>query len=201
VATAAVCKLRLLGEEPVSGVTGAWHEASSSPEATLSAHPPAAPLGTHRYQERSRAALHIRPFQRTGGNTMANPEDAVIKLLYAVDDNTFFTADTVKAGEAFDLIANIEIGEDLNEVVDQLDLFVGVTNLTRSDLVTTKQLTQQLQPADDTTVNREVRVDIDPGWTNAQEGDVLQAVATLKITAGIKTDYSNATSNAFTVVV
>ena len=132
---------------------------------------------------------------------MANPEDAVIKLLYAVDDNTFFTADTVKAGEAFDLIANIEIGEDLNEVVDQLDLFVGVTNLTRSDLVTTKTLTQQLQPADDTTVNREVRVDIDPGWTNAQEGDVLQAVATLKITAGIKTDYSNATSNAFTVVV
>ena len=132
---------------------------------------------------------------------MANPEDAVIKLLYAVDDNTFFTADTVQAGEAFDLIANIEIGEDLNEVVDQLDLFVGVTNLTRSDLVTTKQLTQQLQPADDTTVNREVRVNIDPGWTNAQEGDVLQAVATLKITAGIKTDYSNATSNAFTVVV
>lgn len=131
---------------------------------------------------------------------MANPEDAVIKLLYAVDDNTFFTADTVQAGEAFDLIANIEIGEDLNEVVDQLDLFVGVTNLTRSDLVTTTQLTQQLQPADDTTVNREVRVNIGPGWTNAQEGDVLQAVATLKITAGIKTDYSNATSNAFTVV-
>jgi hypothetical protein len=131
---------------------------------------------------------------------MANPEDAVIKLLYAVDDNTFFTADTVGLGEAFDLIANLEMGEDLNEVVDQLDLFVGVTNLTRSNLVTTKQFTEQLTPADDQTVNREVRVDIDPGWAGAQEGDVLHAVATLKITAGIKTDYSYATSNAFTVV-
>ena len=49
-------------------------------------------------------------------------------------------------------------------------------------------------------MNREVRVDIDPGWANAQEGDVLHAVATLKITAGVKTDYSYATSNAFTVV-
>jgi hypothetical protein len=131
---------------------------------------------------------------------MANPEDAVIKLLYAVDDGTFFTADTVVNGAAFDLIANLEIGEDLNEVVDQLDLFVGVTNLTRSSLVVTKQQTEKLVPADDQTLLREVRVDIDPGWS-AQEGDVLQAVATMKITAGIKTDYSYATSNAFIVVV
>jgi hypothetical protein len=131
---------------------------------------------------------------------MANPDDAVIKLLYAVDDGTFFTADTVEPGQAFDLIANVEIGEDLNEVVDQLDLFVGVTNLTRSALVTTTTLTEKLTPADDTTVNRELRVDIGPGWGNAQEGDVLQAVATMKITAGIKTDYSYAMSNCFIVV-
>jgi hypothetical protein len=130
---------------------------------------------------------------------MANPDDAVIKLLYAVDDGTFFTADTVKNGEAFDLVANIEIGEDLNQVVDQLDLFVGVTNLTQSSLVVSKQQTEALVPADDQTENREVRVDIDPGWS-AQEGDVLQAVTTMKVTAGIKTDYSYATSNAFIVV-
>jgi hypothetical protein len=130
---------------------------------------------------------------------MANPDDAVIKLLYAVDDGTFFTADTVESGAAFDLIANIEIGEDLNQVVDQLDLFVGVTNLTRSTSVTGKQQTEKLLPADDQTVNREVRVDIDPGWS-AQEGDVLHAVATLKITAGAKTDYSYAMSNDFIVV-
>ena len=40
----------------------------------------------------------------------------------------------------------------------------------------------------------------DTDWVRAAPSDVLHAVATLKITAGVKTDYSYATSNAFTVV-
>jgi hypothetical protein len=133
------------------------------------------------------------------GEHMANPEDASIKLLYAVDDGTFFTADTVESGTPFDLVANIEIGENLNENVDDLDLFVGVRNLTQSTPVTTVTHHEDLIPANNQEVRREVRVNVDPPWS-ANEGDVLQAVATLKITHGANADYSHAESDFIVVV-
>ena len=130
---------------------------------------------------------------------MANSDDASIKLLYAVDDGSFFTMDTVESGKPFDLVANIEIGENLNEQVDALDLFVGVRNLTQSTPVKTVTHSEPLTPANNQEVRREIRIDVEPPWT-AQEGDVLEAVATLKITHGANTDYSTAASDTFVVV-
>ena len=130
---------------------------------------------------------------------MANPDDARLKLLYAVDDNTFATADTVVAGDAFDLIANVEIGGNIQQNVDQLDLFVGLRNLTRSTEVLTTAFSEPLTPDNNGTVNREVRVDLAPGW-KAEEGDVLEAVATLKVTYGANADYSFGRSDPIVVV-
>ena len=47
---------------------------------------------------------------------------------------------------------------------------------------------------------RELRVDIPAGWENdAEVGDVLQAVASYKITAGAQVDFSTAQSVTFVV--
>ena len=131
---------------------------------------------------------------------MANSEDASIKLLYAADAGTYFTANTVQVDEAFDLIANIEIGENLFENVDDLDLFVGVRNLTQSTSVTEVAHHEKLIPANNQEERREVRVNIVPPPAATKEGDVLQCVATLKITHGANADYSQAMSDTFVVV-
>ena len=66
---------------------------------------------------------------------MPSPWDASIKLLYAVDQGTFFTLDDLAVDAAFDVIANVEIGENLNEVVDSFTIRVGIRNLTTSETV------------------------------------------------------------------
>jgi hypothetical protein len=125
--------------------------------------------------------------------------DANIKLLYAVDDGLFFTADTVEIGKPFDVIANVEIGENLMESVDSYDLYVSIHNLSQSTTLKQAKLSSALTPQK-TTWNAELRVNIDPPFSNpAAEGDVLEAVATFKVTSGVNTDYSTAKSPSFTV--
>ena len=46
---------------------------------------------------------------------MPGPWDASIKLLYPVDQGTFSTLDDIDNNTPFDVIANVEIGENLNE--------------------------------------------------------------------------------------
>jgi hypothetical protein len=129
---------------------------------------------------------------------MANPEDAAIKLLYAADDNTLFTADTVQNGSAFDLVADVEIGEQIFRVIDSIDIFASVRNLTRStSLALTKH--ENVAPQNNNHDRRQVRLDVNSGWT-ANEGDVLQAVATLKVTYGANAHYSHTESDTFVVV-
>ena len=70
---------------------------------------------------------------------MSNDMDANIKLLYPVDKNSFFTIEDVGQGKEFDVIANVEIGEDLNEVVNRHEVRVGIVNLTQSKAVGTPQ--------------------------------------------------------------
>lgn len=131
---------------------------------------------------------------------MPSPWDASIKLLYATDLNTFFTIDDVGRGQSFDVIANVEIGENLNEVVDRFDLRVGIVNLTQSRAVAAVNQGGALTPANNTPFNAEVRVNIPGNWSaNAEVGDVLQAVASYKVTAGANTDFSSALSNTFVV--
>jgi hypothetical protein len=131
---------------------------------------------------------------------MPSPWDASIKLLYATDLNTFFTIDDVGRGQSFDVIANVEIGENLNEVVDRFDLRVGIVNLTQSRAVAAVNQGGALTPANNTPFNAEIRVNIPGNWSaNAEVGDVLQAVASYKVTAGVNTDFSSAQSNTFVV--
>jgi hypothetical protein len=131
---------------------------------------------------------------------MPSPWDASIKLLYATDLNTFFTIDDVGRGQSFDVIANVEIGENLNENVDRFDIRVGIVNLTQSRAVAAKNQGGNLTPQNNTTFNDEVRVNIPGNWSaNAEVGDVLQAVASYKVTAGANVDFSTALSNTFVV--
>ena len=131
---------------------------------------------------------------------MPSDWDASIKLLYATDQGTFFTIDDVKRGASFDVIANIEIGENLNENVDSFDLLVGIVNLTRSGSVDVQTQSGSLTPQQNQPFLRELRVNIPGGWDQrGQVGDVLQAVASFKVTAGVNVDYSTAQSNTFVV--
>jgi hypothetical protein len=132
---------------------------------------------------------------------MTGNQDANIKLLYATDANSFFTADTVDNGAQFDIIANVEIGPDLMQIIDKEELFVSVLNVSQSTpIVPTQKLENKINPDPNAQpLNQELRVQI-TGWT-ANEGDVLEAVATYKVTAGAFTDVSTARTGSVVVVL
>jgi len=126
--------------------------------------------------------------------------DGEIKLLYAVDVGTFFTADTVGNTKPFDVIANVEIGSRLNENVDRQDLFLSVQNVSQSVIKASTTVGGTLAPQVNTDRNEELRANFNPpagGWGN--DGDVLEVIASYKVTAGVNTDYSTARSDLFIV--
>jgi hypothetical protein len=129
--------------------------------------------------------------------------DANIKLLTAVDDGADFAVDTIDKNTSFDVLANLEIGSRLNEVVTQHDLFVQVQNLSQSNILAAQNFSQTLTPQVNTTRNLEQRLDFNVpagGWP-ANEGDILEAVASYKVTAGVNSDYSASRSQLFIVSV
>jgi hypothetical protein len=134
---------------------------------------------------------------------MPSPWDASIKLLYGVDQGTFFTLDDLALDDPFDAVANTEIGENLNEVVDSFTLRVAIRNLTTSETVAIQELSDTLKPENNTPRTEELRVQFPSGWAQAGSGssvgDVLQAVASYKVVAGINTDFSTAESDTWVV--
>ena len=66
---------------------------------------------------------------------MPGPWDASIKLLYPVDQGLLTTIDDIDNNTPFDAIADVEIGENLNEHVDDFVLRVAVLNLTQSTTI------------------------------------------------------------------
>jgi hypothetical protein len=129
---------------------------------------------------------------------MTGAWDASIKLLYAVDDDSFCTLDTVRNGDSFDVIVNVEIGEKLNEVVQLYDLWVSVRNLSQSMTILSEHRSDTLVPEIDTARHEEIRVEFGNGWS-AEDGDVLEAVAAFKVTAGVNTDFFTARTEKFVV--
>jgi hypothetical protein len=129
---------------------------------------------------------------------MANPGDATIKLLYPADDGTFFTLDVLPLNTDYDVIANVEIGEDLNQFVDRFELRVAVINLTTATQVALAEVKDTLTPANNTQFQAEVRVDFGP-IQNSSPGDVMQAVASYKVIAGATYDVSTAQSVTFVI--
>ena len=129
---------------------------------------------------------------------MPGPWDASIKLLYPVDQGTFSTLDDIDNGTAFDAIANVEIGENLNENVDDFVLRVAVVNVTQSTTIQIEELKSALIPANNTTFTAEERVSLNA--PNQSPGDVLKLVASYRVNAGSNSDTSSAESVTFTVV-
>ncbi|MGW4874749.1 hypothetical protein [Streptomyces chartreusis] len=126
---------------------------------------------------------------------MPGEYDARIKDLSVVEKGTSFTVDTLATAGDFDVLADIEVGASLNAVITRIQIWVSVgdlSQLTRVDLQTYDQ------PA--TPVNgprsEQIRIPFN-ALTGVGEGDLLQAVATLKVTAGVLTDVSNAKSEPF----
>ena len=130
---------------------------------------------------------------------MPNQSDANIKLVYAVDNNLFFAIDVVNEGDPFDVICNFEVGNDIMQSVDGFDLRVFIRNLSQSNILLSRTVSQNLADSPDP-FNVEQRVDFAGGW-NADDGDVLEPVASLKVRAGINSDYSTVRGNTFMVSV
>ena len=128
---------------------------------------------------------------------MPNQSDANIKLVYAVDQNSFFAIDAVNNGDPFDVIANVEIGGDIMQSVDGFDLRVFIRNLSQSTTLLSEVVSDNLADQTDP-LNSELRVPFPGGW-NAGDGDVLEAVASFKVRAGVNSDYSTQKTGTFMV--
>ncbi|MEU1253041.1 hypothetical protein ACWHLZ_35445 [Streptomyces chartreusis] len=117
---------------------------------------------------------------------MAGTWDASVNVLYITEDGGAFTAQKLRIATAFDVVAEIEIGAQLNGFVTADRLVVTLTNLT-TGVVTTQVNNRTLAPAG-TTRREPIRVDF-PALV-ANEGDLLRATCSYRATAGINTDYS-----------
>lgn len=130
--------------------------------------------------------------------TTANAHDAAIKLLYAAARNTDFTVGVLDPGTPFDVLADVEIGENLNENVDEHSIRVSIVNLSSAARIALNEVRAPLKPQNNTPRRERLRVPFG-ALANADPGDVIQAVGTYKVTAGINTDVSTAFSETFTV--
>ena len=128
---------------------------------------------------------------------MSGTWDASIVSAYAVDSAEPFPIDAIANGEKFDVVANIRIGRNLMQFVDRGELFVSVRNLSRSTTVATRHQEYTLTPQK-VSLTEAFRVQFASGW-EADEGDVLEVLATFKVTSGINYDYSMARGGPFIV--
>jgi hypothetical protein len=128
---------------------------------------------------------------------MSGTWDATITLVYAADQGRSSAIDTIKCGEAFDLVADVRIGRNLMQFVDSCELFVAVRNLSRSTALLNRRQSYVLAPQD-SALDQRLHVKVDAGWS-ANEGDALDALATFKVTAGVNSDYTLARSAPFIV--
>jgi hypothetical protein len=83
------------------------------------------------------------------------------------------------------------------QFVDRCDLFVSVRDLSQSRTLLCQRKSYELTPRK-AALNQTLRVRFDAGW-NANEGDVLDVVATFKVTSGVNFDYTLARSEPFVV--
>jgi hypothetical protein len=123
---------------------------------------------------------------------MSGTWDADVTLVHAAAEGGTDPLDTVAAGQPFDVVASVRVGRNLMQFVDAYDLFVSVRNLSRSSIVDRCHQSCPLAPQD-APLHRQLRVAIPAGWT-ATEGDLLELLATFKVTAGINADYTLARS-------
>jgi hypothetical protein len=123
---------------------------------------------------------------------MSGTWDATITLVYAVDDQGSFAVADTRNGAAFGVVAHVRIGRNLMQFVDGCELFISVRNLSQSSTLVRQAQSYTLAPRN-APLSQRLHVKVDDGWS-ANEGDALEVLATLKVTAGINHDYSLARS-------
>ena len=129
---------------------------------------------------------------------MSGHWDADIRQVQALEGGVVFAPiDVVAVGAVFDVVATTCIGENLMSVVNCCDLFVAVRNLSRSTALANAHVHLDLC-AVKRILHKTLRAKIGAGW-RADDGDVLEVLATFKVTAGVHTDYSLARSEPFIV--
>jgi hypothetical protein len=129
---------------------------------------------------------------------MSGVWDSSIRLVYAAEAGGSAALDTVPNGSAFDVLVNIKIGQNLMQVVDAYDLFVSVRNLSQSNTLLNQRKSCRLPPRR-TTLTQTLQVGFDREW-RANEGDLLDVIATFKVTAGVNASYSAAMGASFIVI-
>lgn len=129
---------------------------------------------------------------------MSGSWDADVMSAYPVDTGEPFAVEALGNGEKFDVVANVRIGRNLMQFVDQCELFVAVRNLSRSTTTAYQHQVYALAPQK-LALNEAFRVQFASGWT-AGEGDVLEVLATFKVTSGINYDYSMTRSGPLIVL-
>ena len=128
---------------------------------------------------------------------MSGTWDATILSACAADTGESFAVDAVANGDKFDVVANVRIGRNLMQFVDRCELFVSVRNLSRSTTLVSEHQQYELTPQK-LALTEAFRVQLASGW-EAGEGDVLEVLATFKVTSGINYDYSTTRSAPFIV--
>ncbi|GGN36350.1 hypothetical protein FHR83_006355 [Actinoplanes campanulatus] len=127
-----------------------------------------------------------------------NAFDAQINSLYPVRKNTDFSISVLDPAKPFDVLADVEIGEGLNEFVDEHLLQVSVVDRSTATRVAFAEFKEPLKPEDNTP--RTVRLRVPFGaLTSVSSGDVMELVATYTVTAGVNTSVSNEISDTFTI--
>jgi hypothetical protein len=127
-----------------------------------------------------------------------SPWDISIIMLHPTKVGGFFNVNTIENGSAFDVILTVQIGENLNEMLDRFETWVYVRNLSQSTTVLSDELASALSPANNTLSTSDFRVSFNDGW-KANEGEVLQAIAVCKASAGHNTSYAVAESGLLIV--
>jgi hypothetical protein len=129
---------------------------------------------------------------------MANSYDAVIKLLEPVDVGTNSTIDVLQTADSYEVLADVEVGENLAAFGPDFVLRVAIINLTTSAQVALNHITGTISVAANTTFTADLRVPFGP-ISGSVTDDVLQAVATFRVYSGTIEDVSSALSDTFVV--
>ncbi|MEV0897130.1 hypothetical protein [Actinoplanes sp. NPDC049802] len=127
-----------------------------------------------------------------------NAFDAQINSIDPVVQGKNFTVSVLDATKPFDALADVEIGEGLNEFVNKHLLQVSVVNRSTANRVAFNELEQKLAPQDNTPRAETLRVAFGP-LANVTSGDVIELVATYTVTAGVNTSVTNEISDTFTI--
>jgi hypothetical protein len=128
---------------------------------------------------------------------MTGSWDAGIKRLYARDRNGSPAIGTIRNGDPFEVVAEVGIGQGLMQFATGCDLAVSVRNLSQSRILACARLSYPLA-AQDGALRHRLDATVDGGW-RANDGDVLEVIATFKVTAGVHKTYSLARSAPFIV--